>query len=280
LQTVNCSVVGSADVDLFMSFSNSYFFTDCLSMTLGSGNEKCVIGPYMGTAYIWMFAWAPSAVNSLVCSTHFIEGGSTELVSGVASSSFSVATNQTAYFYIKVSNVSTVSCETSSTSSTGDIDLYMTWDFAIDGQCISSTNGMNESCSLDDPNRGIAFAFIYGYEGGTGVTITCTALPVTAITLANNVEFGPYSLAEWEYTLFTLDVPTPSLVTCKTSSKDGDLDLFMNLDGSNKFLCRSMTMDSNEDCRIRTTAAAGKAYIYTAGYYAVEKYTIICSLSA
>jgi len=195
-----------------------------------SGNKNCTMGPYMGTAYIWVFAAMSNATINIECRLMPPQGGATEIFSGIASPEFTVATHQILYYYLKVPMPSSVICNSELHFGRGLLSL--TWEFTNEYHC-DFFHGVY--CVLHQPSRGITFVFI---EGTAWLTqrgkFTCETTMLEPIPLVNNVDSGLHSLDSYQWTLFTLHATTASLVMCNTSSNSGNLDIAMNLDGSQK----------------------------------------------
>jgi hypothetical protein len=97
------------------------------------------------------------------------------------------------------------------------------------------------------------------------------------IELTIAVTSGPYSLIAGAAQQFTLPIPAASMVTCKLTENDGDLDLFMNGDGSlEEFDCAQETESATETCSIEPESGTAYALVYAAA--ATTDFSITCSV--
>jgi len=80
--------------------------------------------------------------------------------------------------------------------------------------------------------------------------------------LSNKLSSTTYSLKSGMVRSFTFDVPSSSSVTCKVTSKQGNVDLFMNWDGDlAKFDCSAETSNAVEVCSLQPSSGTAHAFV-------------------
>ncbi len=280
LSYVNCSLTSSGDVDLYMDTVMRDFFNhaDCRSLIPNTSTKSCAAGPiYVDTVYIWFLARSASANNNIVCTV--VPFDATELTSGIESSPFDVAVNETVYFYLPAV-WSNVTCVTNTTSNTdgGDVNLFMNWNDPFTYSCAPESPSSVELCALR--GAGLAYAVVFGYSADIGITITCTAEAVTWTELKLQEASGPYNAQAEEYKYFSLPGMVRSFVNCFVNGdigEDGDgIEFYMNWDGSTVYNCISSYLEfrTEEFCRIWSNS--GTVYIVAHAKTALKGYSILC----
>lgn len=273
LSFVKCETDGEGDPDLFLGNSDSIKDPVCESRTFGSAIEACQIGPLKGNISVWILSSDHSENVTIHCKATPLDG--IELTSGVTSNTMNVLADEEITFYVHTGNdqPSMVYCTT--TCDNGDLDLYMSWNRAA-LECVSASLASYEECEMG-PDVGIALAYVYGYEDTFNFSITCSVDYIPVFVLSDGDVAGPFHVKLHEYKFFELFVPKPSFVTCSTTGLDGDLDLYMNYDGSaSNHICSSETYSSNENCTIGRRS--GKTYAYVYGNAPNTNFNITCSI--
>ena len=97
------------------------------------------------------------------------------------------------------------------------------------------------------------------------------------IPLRDGVSAGPYSVNDGGILQFSLDVPSTSTVACKANGEAGDLDLFMNWNGSfERFECSEESPSVDEICSIGPDQ--GTAFILIYGAKKTTNIQISCTV--
>jgi hypothetical protein len=145
-----------------------------------------------------------------------------ELTDDVESAKFSVGGGEYKSFFINAPPSYLVTCTTDADN--GDLDLFMDRNGEIDrsADCESSSDTSVEACTISAGPGGRVYAIIFGYEEAFNITVTCTISPsIEPIELTDGVKSVEFSVGEYEYKSFFINVPSSSLVTCTTDANNG-----------------------------------------------------------
>jgi len=194
-----------------------------------------------------------------------------ELHDGVEAGPYNVAIGESFNFFMNVSSLSMIKCETK--GSIGDLDLYMKWENATDYECASTSSSAMEMCMLSS-NIGISKISLQGFSTVIGFSITCTMQKyVPSIVenpeLANGVQSGPYNVLANENLDFFMNIPSSSIVSCETFGPEGDfyfmnggLTLNMNWENSASDGCASDGYSMTQTCFLRASTGISKIKVH------------------
>jgi serine protease len=168
---------GTGDADLVVRFGAppAAGFYDCISEAFENAEECLFDVPDPGTWYITVVGYDDYR-DARLLATLGAQAGATSLVSGVAVTGISGATDSFRMFSIAVPAGATA-LEVTLDGPNGDADLYLrhaTFPLLNDYDCASFEPASVEHCLVPGPAAGTWYVRIEGYLAYTGATLTAT----------------------------------------------------------------------------------------------------------
>jgi len=270
-----CQADGSSSTDGMIGILNlNMKWNNTLEQYCGSGVDSnavnCIAGPTTGRVLLTLSAYDSVKNVTIKCSAQkFVPTPikDAELRNGEEAGPYNLAIGESFDFFMKVSSMSLVKCETN--GSIGDLDLYMKWENATDYECAAASASAMEMCMLS-PNTGIAKINLQGFSTVIGFSITCTEqkyIPsmVENPELANGVQSGPYNVLADESLDFFMNIPSSSIVSCETYGPEGNfystsggLTLNMSWDDSANDGCASDGYSMAQSCFLKPSSGIAK----------------------
>jgi len=268
LSTVNCETSGSSGALDLQMFWGNHPEGGCSS----GGGETCALGPNTGKATIRVYGYSTVIGYSISCVTKEISP--VKIESAVTSSSYKVGGEDVVVFLLDVPVVSSVQCVLDGDGS-NYINFHLSWKNSGGYACFSQGPPTSLVCSVG-PGSGEAYVWVDSLEAESNVAVTCTSMPVSTVNITLGVPSGPHTISTGEYFQFIIHNVSPdSEVICQTSADNGDLDLYMNSDGSDIYDCYSTSGASMESCSLVSHSETVFAIAYA--FDATEKFTIECT---
>jgi serine protease len=173
----------------------------------------------------------------------------------------------------------------STTGGTGDADLYLKQGAKPSESsysCRPYKNGNEETCTVNNPEKGTWFAMVKGYQGFTGVALkaqTTVANNCGSNCLQNGVSKSNLAGDTNSQVVYTIEVPAGVTLNVSTSSGSGDADLYVKkgaAPSTTSYDCRPYKNGNNESCDI-SSGTGGTYFIMLNGYNAYSGLTLIAS---
>ena len=173
---------GSGDADLYVKFGSEP--TDSLydCRPYASGNvESCPSRQAGGTYYVRVKAYSDFAGLSLTGSYTPASTGGGDVVNPIDSTvnGVSVARRSWTRYTLDLAE-GYADLTVTLSGGTGDADLYVTQgkqSTTSTYDCRPYKNGNNETCTFNDPAKGLWYVDVYGYSAASGITLNLQATP-------------------------------------------------------------------------------------------------------
>ena len=173
----------------------------------------------------------------------------------------------------------------STTGGTGDADLYLKQGekpSESSYSCRPYKNGNEETCTVNNPEKGTWFAMVKGYQDFTGVALkaqTTEANDCGSNCLQNGVSKSNLAGDTNSQVVYTIEVPAGVTLNVSTSSGSGDADLYVKkgaAPSTTSYDCRPYKNGNNESCDL-SSGTGGTYFIMLNGYNAYTGLTLTAS---